>query len=132
MKVQIQMNFVPGFVIIYAIAIGLLFTNSSCRAEDMAAADIVGQITNIIQASSEARKHGRLYTMNVEGLDADGRVDRVIITVTDETRVVHPNGDTAAHDLLKKGTEVKVWFKGPVSASYPVIAEAGVIRICDQ
>ena len=94
-------------------------------------ADIVGKITSITQASAEAKRHGRICTLMVEGVAPDGIEDRALVTVTNDTHIFTKDRQPAAIKDLKVGLQVEVKFTGPVTASHPPMATAGHIRIIE-
>lgn len=94
--------------------------------------DIRGKIAKITQASEEAKRHGRLCTIMVEGVKPDGKDDKALVTVTRETLIFRQTKQTAGFEDLKEGLQVEVKFKGPVSLSYPPMATAGEILILEQ
>lgn len=94
--------------------------------------DIQGEITDITPASEEAKRHGRVCTLMVVGVEQDGSEDRVLVTVTDETRIFKQGDQKTGPEDLKEGKQVAVKFKGPVAMSYPAMAKAGEILILGQ
>ena len=125
------MDFSLKFIISCIIAGNLFFNNSPCWAEGRSKADLVGHIIDITQANAVGRKTGRLYTMIVKDLDANGGDDRIVITVTYETQFFRLNGEITTSEHLKKGGKVKVWFRGPSPTVYPPTENAGVIQFLD-
>lgn len=93
--------------------------------------DIRGKITKITHASEEAKRHGRLGTLMIEGVKPDGTEDRASVTVTKETIIFRQTKKTANFEDLKEGLQVEVTFKGPVTLSYPPMATAGEILILE-
>lgn len=116
------------------ILIGFFYFFSCINAnstENIKKPDIVGKITNITQATYEAKKHGRLCTLAVAGVEPDGTEDRAIVTITKETQIISQEGQPAGLDDLKEGLRVEVKFTGPVAASHPVMATGGEVRVLD-
>lgn len=95
-------------------------------------ADIRGMISQVRRA--ECKEGGRILgSVFVEGAkETDTQVDKAVITVTSETRLLVEQGDgrePAAFADLKEGQKVEARFVGPVLESYPVRATAGEIII---
>jgi Protein of unknown function (DUF3221) len=59
----------------------------------------------------------------------EGALDRAAVSVTSATVVWLLEGGKGTAADLAAGQMVSVWFDGPVAESYPVQAEAGVVRI---
>ncbi len=115
-----------GYVLYFSSSI---YGNSSKEEKRV---DIQGIITNITPASEEAKRHGRLCTLMVVGVEPDGAEDSALVTVTDETLILKQGDQKAGLEDLKEGIQVAVKFKGPVAMSYPVLAKAGEILILGQ
>jgi len=113
----------------------LYFLPLSCISanfsENENTADIVGKITNITHASDEAKRHGRLCTLVVVGVEPDGTEDRAIVTVTSRTHILRQGRQPAGLEDLREGLQVAVKFEGPVFASHPVMAPAGEVRMLE-
>ena len=94
--------------------------------------DIRGRITSIEIIESE-RADGNMGIVRVEGaLEEDTSVDKAVVTITKDTRIVVRDGSTsrsASFEQLESGQRVEVLFSGPVAESYPVQAVAGEIAI---
>jgi len=116
-------------LVIFLSFFSCIYANSSKEEKK---ADIVGTITNITQASDEAKRHGRLCTLMVVGVEPDGTEDRAMVTVTSTTHILTQGRQPAGLADLKEGLQVEVKFKGPVFASHPVMATAGEVRILGQ
>ncbi len=114
----------------YALYFSSCIYGNSSKEEKMV--DIQGIITNITPASEEAKRHGRLCTLMVVGVEPDGAEDSALVTVTDETLILKQGDQKAGLEDLKEGIQVAVKFKGPVAMSYPVLAKAGEILILGQ
>jgi len=94
--------------------------------------DIRGTVSQIRRA--EGKSGGRILgSVFVEGAkETDTQVDKAVITVTSETRLLVEQGDgrePASFAELKEGQKVEARFVGPVLESYPVRATAGEIII---
>ena len=88
---------------------------------------ITGEITYFtIPASSAA-----IAQITVEGgTQPEGAVsDKAVVAITKKTALLGANGATIKVDALKVGSEVKVWFTGPVAESYPVQGTASAVQL---
>lgn len=66
----------------------------------------------------------------VEGPVADGTtLDKAALSITDKTRVLSASDEEVDAATLTQGMRVEVWVTGPVRESYPVQADADVVRI---
>ena len=64
------------------------------------------------------------------GEQPEGAVsDQAVVNVTKETVIFDANGQPTTPDKLQVGTEVRVWFTGPVAESYPVQGAASAVQI---
>ncbi len=72
-----------------------------------------------------------LGSITVEGGEQpEGAVsDKAVVNVTKETAIFDADGKASTPDKLQVGTEVKVWFAGPVAESYPVQGTASAVQI---
>lgn len=89
---------------------------------------IRGQITEISQNDS-----GKVTAILVEGkVEQDTAYDKASVFIGDKTKIYKNDGkeELKATDL-KKGTKVEIVFEGPVRESYPVQADAKIIRIIE-
>ena len=91
----------------------------------------MGKITNITQASDEAKRRGILCTLVVVGVEPDGTEDRAIVTVTSRTHILRLGRQPAGLEDLREGLQVEVKFEGPVFPSHPVMAPAGEVRMLE-
>ncbi|UFJ41211.1 YobA family protein [Brevibacillus humidisoli] len=105
--------------------------------EDEAASNIDGNVTEVklIQpqegATSEAK---RLATILVEKPERTDSYDKIVLTITEETKLVKQQGDVyvpAALEDIKKGVSVKAVVTGPFALSYPAQAAADKILIVE-
>lgn len=68
----------------------------------------------------------------VEGPVANGTtLDKAALSITGSTKVLSANDESVDADTLATGVRVEVWITGPVRESYPVQADADVVRILD-
>jgi len=68
----------------------------------------------------------------VEGPIADGTtLDKASLSITDKTRVVSASDEKVDADTLATGMRVEVWITGPIAESYPVQADADIVRILE-
>lgn len=68
----------------------------------------------------------------VEGPVADGTtLDKAALSITDSTKVLSASDEPVDADTLSIGMRVEVWITGPVRESYPVQADADIVRILD-
>jgi len=68
----------------------------------------------------------------VAGPIAEGTTfDRAALSITDNTRILNESDVEVGAEMLEAGTRVEVWVTGPVRESYPVQADADVIRIIE-
>jgi len=68
----------------------------------------------------------------VAGPLADGTtLDKAMLSITDETRVLSAAEEPLEPDVLEAGMRVEAWITGPVRESYPVQADADVIRLLE-
>lgn len=66
----------------------------------------------------------------VEGeIESDTQYDRASVGVTGATRWYDADGRPAGSGVLAIGSQVEVWFEGPVAESYPVQATAGAVKV---
>jgi len=66
----------------------------------------------------------------VEGPIADGTtLDKAALSITDKTRILSASDEEVGADALGVGMRVEVWVTGPVAESYPVQADADIVRI---
>lgn len=112
-----------------ALALGLMVASvTGCTADKLpeGTASIEGTVT---QATLSA---GGLGTVLVEGPEQPpGAVsDKASVTLTEETLFFDANGKRLSErPALEVGTEVRMWFTGPVAESYPVQATAGTVQL---
>ncbi len=89
---------------------------------------ITGAITYLAAGTGGAASLG---SITVEGGEQpEGAVsDKAVVKVTKETAIFDADGMASTPDKLQVGTEVKVWFAGPVAESYPVQGTASAVQI---
>ena len=89
---------------------------------------ITGAITYLAAGTGGAASLG---SITVEGGEQpEGAVsDKAVVKVTKETAIFDAEGKPSTPDKLQVGTEVKVWFTGPVAESYPVQGAASAVQI---
>ena len=68
----------------------------------------------------------------VIGARGEYEYDRASVSVTSDTVLVDADGAEASFADLAQGSEVEVWFAGPVAESYPVQATASHVRILES
>ncbi len=87
---------------------------------------ITGEITYFATATDPAT----LANITVEGGDQpEGAVsDKAVVAVTKQTAVLDAGGQAIDVTALTVGTQVKVWFTGPVAESYPVQGIAAKVQ----
>jgi hypothetical protein len=98
---------------------------SSATAPPSIPADITGTIHDLTTDAAT----GLPVLLVVDDGAIDRSADRASVTVTPRTIVWLLKGGQGTPADLGAGQMVSVWFDGPVAESYPVQAEAGVIRI---
>lgn len=76
---------------------------------------------------TETDRNGRILVE--EEPDEPSGSAKAWVQLTEETRVVRPDGTTASRNDLEVGGEVSVWFTGPVAESYPVQAAADMVEL---
>jgi beta-N-acetylhexosaminidase len=105
----------------------LLFTAAGCsKASSKEKPDIRGQITKL--TSNESSK---IINILVEGkIDEDTSYDKASVYVEEKTKIYQAdtNKKLTISDL-KEDSQVEITFTGPVRESYPVQADAEIIRI---
>lgn len=68
----------------------------------------------------------------VEGPIANGTtLDKAALTITEKTRVLSASDEKVDAGTLETGMRVEVWTTGPVRESYPVQADADVVRVLE-
>lgn len=89
---------------------------------------IRGQITEVSKNDS-----GKITSILVEGkVEQDTAYDKASVFIGEKTKIY--KNDTKAELKaadLKEGTKVEAVFEGPVRESYPVQADASIIRIIE-
>lgn len=89
---------------------------------------IRGQITKISTDNS-----GKITAILVEGkIEQDTEVDKASVSIREKTRIhkKDKNEDIGVSEL-KEGLQVEIIFEGPVRESYPVQADAKLIRVIE-
>jgi beta-N-acetylhexosaminidase len=113
--------------LILLMCIFLLFTASGCNyVSSKEKVDIKGEITKL--TSNESSK---MVNILVEGkIEVDTSHDKASVYVGEKTKIyrVDTNKKLTISDL-KEGSQVEIIFTGPVRESYPVQADAEIIRI---
>ena len=89
---------------------------------------ITGAITYLAAGTGGTASLG---SITVEGGEQpEGAVsDKAVVKVTKETAIFDAAGKPTTPDKLQVGTEVKVWFTGPVAESYPVQGAASAVQV---
>lgn len=116
--------------IILLISIFLLLTVVGCSKEiTEEKLSIRGEITNV-----SLDDNGKITTILVEGkLEQDTQHDKASVFIGEKTKIYdNDTKEELERNALKKGTKVEIIFKGPVRESYPVQADAKIIRITEQ
>ena len=108
-------------------ALTLTLALSGCTAKTPAADPAIrGTIQSVSQTDAG------VAAILVAGPLADGTtLDKAMLSITDETRVLSSIDEPLGSDALATGLRVEVWITGPVRESYPVQAEADVIRLLE-
>ncbi|WP_291548570.1 beta-N-acetylhexosaminidase [Clostridium sp. HMP27] len=116
--------------IILLISIFLLLTVVGCSKEiTEEKLSIRGEITNV-----SLDDNGKITSILVEGkLEQDTQHDKASVFIGEKTKIYdNDTKEELEKNALKKGTKVEIIFKGPVRESYPVQADAKIIRITEQ
>jgi beta-N-acetylhexosaminidase len=87
---------------------------------------IRGEITKISTNPS-----GNITNIFVEGkIEQDTGQDKASISITEKTKIYEAEGNKKLDaSSLKEGIRVEVIFEGPIRTSYPVQADAKIIRV---
>jgi beta-N-acetylhexosaminidase len=88
--------------------------------------DIRGEITKL-----SLNDNSKVVNILVEGkIEGDTSYDKASVYVGEKTKIfqAHTNKKLTINDL-KEGSQVEIVFTGPVRESYPVQADAEIIRI---
>jgi beta-N-acetylhexosaminidase len=105
----------------------LLFTAAGCnKVSSKEKVDIRGEITKLSLNGSS-----KVVNILVEGkIDEDTSYDKASVYVGEKTKIYQAdtNKKLTISDL-KEGSQVEIIFTGPVRESYPVQADAEIIRI---
>jgi beta-N-acetylhexosaminidase len=109
----------------------LLFTAAGCNkdaVESKEKLNIRGQITKI-----SLNDNSKITSILVEGkIEQDTEYDKASIFISDKTKIYKNNAkEVLKASALKEGMKVEAVFEGPVRESYPVQADAKMIRIIE-
>lgn len=81
---------------------------------------------------SVSRTESGIGAVLIAGPLADGTtLDKAMLSITDKTRVLSAAGEELEPDVLEAGMRVEAWITGPVRESYPVQADADVIKLLE-
>lgn len=110
-----------------------LVVASGAMAKDEKAPSIRGSLVSASPSDDAGKAAGVLGNLLVEGKkDKDVPFDKAMVKVTKATKVFKRVGGElkpATFEDLRGGTNVEIWFDGPVAESFPVQANAGRIII---
>jgi beta-N-acetylhexosaminidase len=116
-----------GKKIVLLMCIFLLFTVAGCnKVISKEKADIRGEITKLSLSNNS-----KLINILVEGkIEEDTSYDKASVYVGEKTKIYNAdtNKELTISDL-KEGLTVEIVFTGPVRESYPVQADAKIVKI---
>jgi beta-N-acetylhexosaminidase len=105
----------------------LLFTAAGCnKVSSKEKFDIRGEITKLT-----LKDGSKIANILVEGkIHEDASYDKASVYVGEKTKIYQANTNKKLTiSDLKEGSQVEIIFTGPVRESYPVQADAEIIRI---
>ena len=124
------------FAVVAAVALTWLAVAVACGGDGGSASPsptappaVPADITGTIHDLTRNAETGLPVILVVDDGAIPGAPDRASVTVTHGTVVWLLKGGRGSAADLGAGQMVSVWFAGPVAESYPVQAEAGVVRI---
>jgi len=113
------------YTVVGALVATLVLVGCTSGVPDDAPA-IRGKIISVSRTGDE------VTAILVAGSIADGTTfDRASLSITDATRVLSVTDDEVGAKTLSEGMRVEAWVTGPVRESYPVQADADVVKILE-
>lgn len=116
--------------IILLISIFLLLSVVGCTNKSVE--EKIGIRGEIVEVSLD--DNSKITGILVEGtLEQDTQHDKASVSIGEKTKIYDKNTkEELERSALKKGTKVEIIFEGPVRESYPVQADAKIIKIIEQ
>ncbi|MDZ4064448.1 MAG: DUF3221 domain-containing protein [Coriobacteriia bacterium] len=115
----------PRILIAAVAALALTFVAAGCgSAPPTEPPSISGTVTNYV---ADGTGGGSFLIEN--GTPGSSDYDIASVRVDSKTKIFDATNDLATFADIAKGSNLDVWFTGPVAESYPVQATAGSIRI---
>lgn len=123
-----------GKVILIVLSLSIIFGLIGCSSiakntgNSTDKIDVRGSITKITFDKVKG-----ITNILVEGrVEKDTSVDKASVTLDQKTKIYRNNStEDLSQDALKEGMKVEVVFEGPVRESYPVQADAKIVRIIE-